>query len=236
MNSRHNLKLVGGGSRTDVARQQERIEDYLDHLCAPLVGIVPYPERSGLRAESEGHLLALADEYREAGLGPDAATEAALREYGEPWQIGQTFVDAWLQGRPHGPVSRFAGTATLRAFAWFGAVAVLNLLLVEAYALLPGWGTAYPFLVVLAVLSPIVAGCLTGTTVPARSARAVYSALSLLIPHTVATGLLMLPSREGLYFALFQLLFWLPVGCLSTLLSASLAQHHRRLRFLRMAR
>ena len=34
---------------------QAQIEDYLDYLCAPLLGIVPYPQRRRLRLERVRH-------------------------------------------------------------------------------------------------------------------------------------------------------------------------------------
>lgn len=49
--------------RTDewLVDDQEQIQDYLDYLCAPLIGIVPYAQRRRLRAEATDHLLNLAD-------------------------------------------------------------------------------------------------------------------------------------------------------------------------------
>jgi hypothetical protein len=68
---------------------------------------------------------------------------------------------------------------------------------------------------------------------PVRPERSICSALAVLIMASVGAGLQMLPYREGLYFALFQLLFWLPAGCLSASLAATFSLSCRRHRFLR---
>jgi hypothetical protein len=47
----------------DLPCADPRIEDYLDHVCAPLVDRVPYTERTALRAELRTHLASLAEAY-----------------------------------------------------------------------------------------------------------------------------------------------------------------------------
>src|SRR5712692_3300681 len=116
MNSPHDL-LRDDGDRPREPRR-ERVEDYLDHVCAPLVGIVPHTERAALRVEVAGHLAALIDEYEEVGLEPEAATHAALREHGEPWSLGQAFLEEWARREPVGRLARGTNAGALRAFAW----------------------------------------------------------------------------------------------------------------------
>src|SRR5260370_38948195 len=72
-----------------------RIEDYLDHVSAPLVGLVPYARRQELRAELRGHLEALAASYRELGSAPDTASEQALRQFGDPRELARRCADEW---------------------------------------------------------------------------------------------------------------------------------------------
>jgi len=164
---------------------------------------------------------------------------AALREHGEPWQIGESFADTWLRGASPGPLGRFAGGGTLYGFAWFGLVSVPVLLLVQVYTLLfndSDGRRLLSSLMLLSVLAPFVAGALTGVTAPWRAVRATCDALAPLILVSLGSGLLMLPYTEGFYFALFQLLFWLPTGCLSASTAAALALSYRRQHFLRLAR
>ena len=119
-------------------------EDYLDYLCAPLLGIVPYAQRRRLRLETEDHLLALVEDFGAEGFAPDQAVTVALREYGEPWRIGQDFAEAWLTGPHPCHFARFTDAATLRAFGWFGVFSILSLLGVEQCALVPNQQEMWP--------------------------------------------------------------------------------------------
>ena len=51
-----------------------------------------------------------------------------------------------------------------------------------------------------------------------------------------AAGLLVLPHQEVLQFALFQMVFWLPAGCLSAAVTASLRRQFRLQNFRRTTR
>jgi hypothetical protein len=216
-----------------VSRRSERIEDYLDHLCAPLVGLVPYAERIALRSEAGAHIAWLIDEFEHQGLERPEAVEAALHEHGEPWAIGVAWVDEWLRGAPNSSLSRRVGSGGMRAFVAFGAASVLNWLLMEACLLLPAWSFITPWLPLIVVLSPIVAGGLTGATAPSRVVHVVCGVQLILTAHSFLCAWTMWPRQEAVYFALFQLVFWLPVGCLSAWCAAMLARHLRRTRFCR---
>jgi hypothetical protein len=239
MSSQPELQSAANETRGTERWQQERLEDYLDHVCAPLVGIVPYPARQSFRMEVEDHLGELIGEFQDEGLDLGAATQAALREHGEPWLIGQEFLDEWCRSAPQGRLARYASIATLRAFALLGIAAVPALLLIERYTLFLNdaeRSQLLPLLLLYVVLAPIAAGSLTGATTPAGTTRAVGNALAVLILASMGVGLAMLPYTEGLYLALFQLLFWVPAGYLSTSLAASLGRSYRRQRFLRWRR
>jgi hypothetical protein len=207
--------------------RQAQIEDYLDYLCAPLLGIVPYAQRRRLRLETEDHLHALIEDFEAEGFAPPEAVAVALREYGEPWRIGQDFADAWLSGPHPCRFARFTDAATLRAFGWFGVFSVINLLAVEQYALMPHQENLLLLIQGLAVLSPLLAGVLTGFALHPKTAGGVCRAVLALSAASAAAGLLSWPAREGLGFTLFQGLFWLPIGCLSASLTASLRRQWR---------
>src|SRR5438045_2652591 len=110
-----------------------RIEDYLDYLCAPMLGVVPYAERVSLREEARLHLLDMAAEFEAQGLPPHEALTSALRAHGNPWHIGQSFVQEWSLGTTQASTRYGVRRATLCAFAWFGIAATLNLLMIEQY-------------------------------------------------------------------------------------------------------
>src|SRR4051812_32552383 len=117
MSSRSELRLVRWAGPVEDPLLLERGEDYFDHLCGPLVGVVPFRERAAWREEVRFHLDALIEELCR-DMTEAEATEQALREFGEPWQIGQVFTEEWSRRTPAGPVARLAGTASLYPFAW----------------------------------------------------------------------------------------------------------------------
>jgi hypothetical protein len=217
-------------------REDLWIEDYLDHLCAPLVGIVPLAERRGLRDEVRAHLESLAAEYGFAGKPPQEATATALQELGEPWQMGQAFLREWLQGRPDAAPARLTRQATFRAFAFFGVAALPCWALLEHRALDTSASDLTPWLWLLAALSPLIAGALTGLSLPPRMGRGLGWALGILTLHALAAGALLLPQTDGFGFALCLALWWLPSGWLSATATAHVVRSHRRQRFLKYVR
>ena len=208
-------------------QQRAQIGDYLDFLCAPLLGIVPYAQRRRLRLETEDHLLALAEDFQAEGFAPDEALSVALREYGEPWHIGQDFAQSWLSGPHPCRFARFTDAATLRAFGWFGVFSVLTLLGVEQCTLTPNQQALWPLVQCLAVVAPLIAGVLTGLALHPKVAGGVCRAVAALGLASGAVGLLVLPHPEVLQFALFQFVFWLPAGCLSAALASTLGRQLR---------
>src|SRR5688572_25868589 len=101
--SDHDVRPACGRSPSpapDAAARDPLIEDYLDHLCAPLVGAVPYPRRRELREEWGAHLDSLVEAHREMGYGPAGSVVEALRQFGPPEQVSRQ----WLQEvRPAAP-------------------------------------------------------------------------------------------------------------------------------------
>ena len=234
MNSSHDLTPT---HKTDAAGDIDvQIEDYLDYLCAPLLGIVPYAYRRRLRMEAADHLYALSEDYAAEGFTPLEAVQVALREYGEPWAVGQSFADAWAGASAAGRRVRFADAATVRAFSGFGVFTVANLLLLETSLFQPGGSYWQPYLVLLAVVSPLIAGIFTGLGLHSRTGLGICRAVGLLAPASGVVGLLLLPHTEGLQLALFQLLVWLPLGSLSAAVTAGLARQFRLRHFPRTIR
>jgi hypothetical protein len=235
MNSPNNPKLPSFAS-SEQSDPQMQLEDYLDYLCAPLIGIVPYAQRRRLRLETEDHLLALAEDFQSEGFVFEEAICIALREYGEPWRVGQSFADAWLNGSQSCRFSRFTDAATLRAFGWFGIFTVLTLLLIEWSAFEPNPSSLITLIPSLAVLAPFVAGTMTGIGLAARTEISVCRAVVLLSLVSAAAGLILRPNNDGLTFAAFQFVFWLPAGCLSATVAAGLRRQFQLQGFQRTPR
>jgi hypothetical protein len=97
-----------------VAARDERIEEYLDRIDAPLIGHVPRARRLELRAELALHLDALVEAHQELGATPDEAVTDALRQFGDPLHVGQEWRQvnpvcnsrrSWLRGALFGALS-----------------------------------------------------------------------------------------------------------------------------------
>jgi hypothetical protein len=211
------------------ANLTQRLDDYLDHLCAPLVGTVPHAARNDFRTESRAHLEALAAEYRELGMTPHEALETAFREFGEPWQLGHAFQREWARSSPIR--MRWTQTPTACAFAWFGAATVLNLELFERVTLLNLQEPKAHYWSTVVGLSPLIAGLLTGLTQPRPDGRAVLRVQGALLLFTLLLSLTLLPHGDLLILAACQLLWWLPAGYATTVTVATMAQRLRRPRF-----
>jgi hypothetical protein len=228
------------------------IADYLDHLCAPLVGVVPYIERSRLREETGYHLERLAGTYILEGESPIEATRRAVAKYGESNEVSQLFLETWFVHQPQGRLARRFGLANIRALTFFGAATLLTTTLVQmrvywpnpqplTFGLsvaqmrhlipeplpLPDGNPVSVGLAIIAIIAPVVAGWLTGASVPVRPARTVYNVQTLLTLYTFVLGAQMLPMREGVLLGVFQLFFWLPVGCLTAHIAAALTWRRR---------
>jgi len=223
-------------------RRRMRVEDYLDHLCAPLVGLVPYADRLALRTETEEHLYALIEDREGDGLSASAAVDAAFKEHGEPWRIGQQFADTYCQAQyakgravTRTFLTRRIGTATLTAFACFGTVSVVNILLSQRTALATVVPEPSPWLLPVNLLSPVLAGILTGALVRVRTGRAVATAMAVVLLHSAAVVLLLWPQLSGLTLFLIQAFWWLPAGLLSAGLASAAFRHLRRTLYLRWA-
>ena len=211
---------------------EEALEDYLDHLCAPLLGAVPYPQRQRFRREAADHLLALAEDFAADGFCAEDALAHALQEYGEPWRLGQSFADSWHTGSAPRYAVHFADAATVRAFGCFGICSVAVLLLIEQ-ALFQPTPSALPLAAGLAFVSPFLAGVATGLGLHARPGLGICRAVGTLAAASAVIGLLLLPHPEALQFALFQLAVWLPLGALSAAVTAAVKRQHRLQHFSR---
>ena len=225
MNSQRNVP------NSDPLVENDRIEDYLDHLCTPLVGLVPYAVRHKLRIEAETHLCALMTEFAEKGLTPTDALTAAMQEHGEPWAIGQAYADAWMRGSFGSCPNRFVAPSLLHGLAWVGLASISTLLFIE-WAALEHYNTLMEWIGVLAVLAPFLAGALTGFTAPTRPIGSVCCALLFHIVVSFAAGGLLLPETAGIRFACFQLVFWLPAACGSAWATTYFRLLQRRQQFL----
>jgi hypothetical protein len=215
---------------------EDRIEDFLDHLTGPLVGLVPFRERQALRLEVRAHLECLIEEIQAAGRTPDEALECALREFGDPWQTGEAILRERQETAGQRRVARAPGITALHGFAWFGPPGVLCLLLLEREVLAPAPPSLLLPIGAAALLGPVFGGCMTALTLPAKAGRAAVEGAGLLAGISLLAGLLLLPRTEVLLLGLFELVVWVPLGWLSAVSTVTTRRQSRRNRFLRDAR
>jgi hypothetical protein len=205
------------------------IEEYLDHVCAPLVGLLPFPQRQELRAELRDHLQALVAAQEERGSSHDAAVVTALRQFGDPRRLACRWAREWSRESSPAP-HRSAWSAIPAALACFGFASAIGLLLMlaEELRLVHGFTRALAWGFSLYLL-PLLAGLTTGLAAPARHAMGAFFALAAIIPclalvyltNDIPTGLE--PQVEAcLELAWTQLFLWVPVGCGSAVLGGRL--------------
>ncbi len=214
------------------------LSDYLDRLTAPMVGVIPWDRRERFRYETLSHLEALVDDQIEEGVDPTLAAYEAIHSYGKPARIANDIINTCYEKAARGPIEKRFGRGNSCAFSAFVLLQGLYVTLLQLRVFLPQmnyyqlpltpaqvrtyWPEPLPYpdgspsfflLVALPLVIPFVGGWITGFNVPVRAGAAVYHALLPLILGSFAIGALLLPMTEGILFALFQLVFWLPVGC-----------------------
>ena len=210
----------------------DRIDDYLDHLCTPLIGTVPYQVRKRLRLEAEEHILQLIVEFSETGLSANDSLVAGLKEHGEPWRIGQAYVDEWLRSTSRSAASRLIAPYLLHGFAWCGLVSVPVLLMVEQSCV-----SRYNFptesVSVVVIVAPLIVGVLTGITSPCRPISAVCVSMGIFVLVSAIAGAIFYPDITTLRFAGVQALYWTPVASICAWATAYFRLLHQRQRFFR---
>jgi hypothetical protein len=193
-----------------------RIEDYLDHVCAPLVGVVPYARRTELRTELREHLEAFVATHEELGSPRDVGVLMALRQFGPPRELAREWAREWKQGAAPArfePAWRAMGIGLVS----FGLATAMTLAVELAANSGPVPNPIGPPLVVLVLgILPLLAGLATGLLAPARHALGAFFALAALIPPCAAlglSGLINTADDMGLMLAAVQAFLWLPIGC-----------------------
>jgi hypothetical protein len=204
---------------------ESRLEDYLDHLNAELVGVVPFGRRQDLRRELRSHLMALADAYEELGSSPEDALTEALEKFGAPHLIARQWLLEWAPRR--------RGLHTLEACrAALPWVAIPTAVMWWQTASNPGWMISHPMFE-SAVLLPVLFGFLCGWM--GKRSRASGTCLALALA-TLATAVLYGFSpgedqRNGLIaLALMQFFAWVPLGTAAATVAGFIKDRERAAR------
>lgn len=228
-----------------------RIEDYLDRLAAPLVGVVPAEDRLRLRAEAAAHLERQAERAVLTGEDENEAIDRAIEAYGPAPVVAHEYLETWFENGVSGPLYARFGRANLIAFSRFAVAHIVFGILLQVRVFLPS-EAAYSLPISPAetrrllpaplpvpedptfgllstaylLLAPLVAGWMTGIAIPVRAGRSVAHAMLPIVAFSFCAGSLVLPMTEGIAFAFVQVVYWLPAG----MLAAHLGRAHARLR------
>jgi hypothetical protein len=228
------------------------VEDYLETLTAPMVGLVPYRVRFELRAETAAHLERQIDRLVAEGIDRDTASQKAIAGYGSARAVGDAFLEEWYENQSKSRLLRRFGHANYVAFGRFAIAQAIVTALLQIRVFLPS-GAAYSLplspaevrrllpeplpipeasvsgllLILVPLIAPWLAGISTGYAVPVRPGRAVYQAMLPIVIYSFFVGALMLPMTEGLLFALFQVVYWIPSGAVAAHIGMSLAARRR---------
>ncbi len=205
-----------------------RVQDYLDHVLAPLVEVISYEQRQQIRGELAAHVESLTAAYQDLGADPDKAVSEALRQLGHPRMVTRHWRRA--QYRQSSTESGSARQATVVALAWFGAAYLADTTTLAA-RLWASWGLTgeVAFYRTEVFLVPLLAGLATGLLSRQQPVRGVANALALLaIPALLLPGILLGLHVTGLWSVpmewnalgrsvagLVGLITWAPLGCLS---------------------
>lgn len=195
------------------------LDAYLEQLCAPLAGLAPEEWQRDLRAELTSHLEALIEAHEELGASREDAVRHAFRQMDDPTRLGKQWARRWKARQPQASLWDTV-RLTLACFGRATCFSVVVLLASMHPALYRDWGDAARILGVLLV--PVAAGVVTGLR--CRGHRIVGPLLGLLL-LSACSGLFSLltprsePADFWFYLPQIHLLFWLPLGWLSTVLT-----------------
>lgn len=248
-----NLALEAFATCPDGAEHNLLLRGYLEDLKDAFRDRTTAWERDSYLSEVGSHLVQAIQHRMERGETELEATRNALAKFGSVTQNAEEFVTSWFESEGATPLTRRFGRANLVAYGLFQMAELVCLVILQVNVFLPNeagyrlpfspaevrsiWPEPLPFpdfsprfclLLGTPIALPIVAGFLVGKMVPSRAHAATYQGMLPLILCSFAVGALLLPATEGLLFALFQIAFWLPVGCLTAFLSSKSSRGCRR--------
>jgi hypothetical protein len=229
------------------------LERFLLELALYLRGVVPDADVRRFLEETSDHLEAMLEERGPAESRTESTILEVVGEFGEPRRLADNFIEAWYNRRPgRRIIERMLGPGNMLVLSLFGSASLAYWVLLQFRVFLPSdsafhlpWSPgqirrffpeplpfpdfSWQFLLLtgIPVLAPPILGWLVGRLVPVRPHVTVYGVLMLLIVASYAIGVSLLPVTDGLVFAGFQTVYWLPVGCGCAYLSSKAARRRQ---------
>ena len=203
----------------ELIQEEPAFTIYLDAACSPITRLAPEEWLRDLRAELAAHLECTAAAFEELGETRDRAVVKACRTLGDPVELGQRWKLHWETKTPE-PFGQTLQLA-LREFSRATLLSV-GMLYLSMYSILsaqPGGNRIEDCLRVAGVLvMPLIAGYRFACRSRGRRVRAAATALLLLALMVAVLGLVLPgsdPSGIRPFLWQMQLVYWLPLGCLS---------------------
>ncbi len=227
--------------------KEHPIQAYLAQLSEELRGLVPERERVHLVQEQ---LFWLERRLRDAvleGTPYEEACRKVVARHDSPKVLARRLAHESYEDAIDTPIYKLLGRANSTAAVIFGQANLYYLLFLQMKVYLPPSAAlksslspaqlreVFPeplpfpdlswwFLMTVGfpVVMPWVLGWLCGRMIPVGASSAVARVMALIVLSAFVLGSALLPQVEGILYALFLLVYWLPVGILTACLSSSL--------------
>lgn len=161
------------------------LTEYLDQICAEFSDL-PAAWQADQREELEAHLRAMAIACSEFGSEPDLALREALKQFGEPAQVGREMARRyWPSDIRSNSFLRALMTASVWLISLFGTACLAHIL--WGYWLLNMRAGSHNLSVdiwqtvgyLIVFLPAVISGCMTGLATPKHSVLAMLVAVLL---------------------------------------------------------
>ncbi|MCU0317272.1 MAG: permease prefix domain 1-containing protein [Fimbriimonadaceae bacterium] len=230
-----NLLYLTETKREDEVEPNDLFDHYLDCLVVGWMGIVPPEQRRRWKEETRFHLDRLKEDLERSGMTQRDAAKEAIHQYGNPAEMSQILLASYFRKKEEGKWVKRFGYGNIIAFSTFAALQIVCLAVFQLRVLLPSesalnyavnpvifhsvfpdsvpvpeFSVLYSLSLVVALISPLVAGTMIGKKVMTQTAKAIINGLLPCLLYTLVAGLLLLPSREVLLFGLIQVVWWIP--------------------------
>jgi len=231
----------------------DQVRKFLLEVAVFLNRVVP-------REEIERLLEEISDHFETMLEADDMSFEQIALEFGSSRDLADNFIQAWYTKRASPSIiEKRMGTGAMFVFGTFGIATLAYWILLQSRVFLPTYTSirlpwspgqiraffpeplpfpdfSIQFLLITGIplLAPPFLGWLAGRKVHISPHTTVYAVLVHIAIVSYIIGILLLPMTDGLVFAIFQTVYWLPVGCLAALAAHRLDRRRRKRRVNRM--
>lgn len=219
---------------------EQKIEDYLDHAYAPLVGTLPYAKRQEIRAEMKQHLVQIIAAHQELGDNQDEAIEASLRQFGHPEKLTKSFLKSIHEIEP----IKWYEKSSVKPTFWHSVTTLGSSLILYFFFLflLPKLNLAHEFLIIITLSAGLTIPFLTGVSIGKsyrhRPVLGMLLAQSLILPcwifpSTFIHDLLLTETSQYdpkmWLVGFFAYILLAPTGCLGARIGRFLKTRRKRI-------